>query len=342
MNNEVKKSNRFDSIDGLRVIACIGIVLMHIKSNISYSFSNSLLNTIVGQFGNLVFLFMAISSFAMCCGYFKKIQNHEISPEKFYSKRIGKLLPFFIFLILVDVIIEHNIPALIEGFADSTLLFGLLQKQINVIGVAWFLGLIFIFYIMFPYFTYLFSSTKRASLTTIVAILMNISCIYYFNVGSNNMFYSFIYFCIGGLLYTYKDSIIKFFSKSRLVGLILVTLSIILFYIIPIKNNYLELLRNSILSIALICYAISYKSKFLSNNIMKFIGNISFEIYLCHMVVYRLIEKVKISNFINNKLLLYICTFILVIVGSILIATIFKQIYSLIQKKVFKNENTTS
>ena len=91
-----KNAERYDSINGLRLIACFGIVAMHVKTNIPYSLSGHWANLIINEFTNFVFLFMIISSFGMCCGYYNKIKNGEVSPEKFYSKRIYKILPFFI------------------------------------------------------------------------------------------------------------------------------------------------------------------------------------------------------------------------------------------------------
>ena len=325
MNKQIT-NNRYEAINGLRTIACLGIVLMHVKANISYSLPGDVLIRVISSFTNFVYLFMIISSFGMCCGYFDKIKNNEISPEKFYSKRINKILPFFLFLILIDVLIEHNISSLIEGFADSTLLFGLLQKKIEVIGVGWFLGLVFIFYIMFPYFTYLFGNKKRAWLTTIVSILMNLSCIYYFNVGRTNMFYSFIFFCIGGLIYLYKENIIKLFSKSRVIGLLTVAISIIIYFILPISNEYLIPLKSSLLSLSLISYAISYNSKVLNNKITKYIGEISFEIYLCHMVIFRIIEKLRLTNLFGNNLISYIFTILIAFFGSIFLSIAFKKL----------------
>lgn len=327
MKKQLNNIIRYDSINGLRVLACIGIVLMHVCSNIGYKVSGRIPNLVISEFTNFVFLFMVISSFGLCCGYYNKIKNNELNMEKFYSKRIFKILPFFLFLILLDLIIEHNIPSLIEGFADSTLLFGFLQKEINVVGVAWFIGLVFIFYLMFPYFTFLFSNKKRAWLTTIVAVLMNLVCVYYFNVGRENMFYSFIYFCIGGLIYIYKDSIIKLFSKSRIIGLIFIFISIALYFIMPTKNEYLILPRILLVSASLLCYAISYKSVILDNKVTKFVGDISFEIYLCHMVIFRMLEKLHITKLFSNNWLSYITTSIIVVAGAIILSIIFKKIY---------------
>ena len=335
----MNKKERYDSINGLRTIACIGIILTHIRINIGYPLTGEFSVKVINQFANFVFLFMVISAFVMCCGYYNKIKNNEISPEKFYSKRINKIYPFFLFLVIIDIVFEHNLSSLIEGFTDITLLFSFLSKNIEVIGVAWFLGLVFIFYLMFPFFTYLFGNKKRAWFVTLISLLMSLSCIYYFDVGRKNMFYSFLFFCIGGLIYLYKDNIIKIFNKTRIIGIVVLITSIILYYTLPISNEYILLLRASIISISLLCYSISYNSKLLNNKITNFIGNISFEIYLCHMLIFRLIEKMKITNLFGNNWISYITTSLLVIIGSIVFSMAFKLLYSTIEKGLNKNEN---
>ena len=55
----------------------------------------------------------------------------------------------------------------------------------------------------------------------------------------------------------------------------------------------------------------------LGNPVVKFLGGISFEIYLCHMVIYRVLEKLHLVHLFGNGLLAYIFTAIAVICGSI-------------------------
>lgn len=156
------EKNHYGAIDGLRTIACIGIVMMHIEANNTYEISGFLYEQIIPSFTNFVFLFMVISAFGMCCGYFDRILNNQISLEDFYIKRYKKILPFFAILVLLDIGISRSKGALIEGFADITLLFGLFPNDIEVIGVGWFLGLIFAFYLIFPFFCVLVKNKKRA------------------------------------------------------------------------------------------------------------------------------------------------------------------------------------
>ena len=55
----------------------------------------------------------------------------------------------------------------------------------------------------------------------------------------------------------------------------------------------------------------------LVNPVAKFLGGISFEIYLCHMVIYRVLEKLHLVHLFGNGLLAYIFTAVAVICGSV-------------------------
>ncbi len=332
---------RYEEINGLRLIACLGIVLMHIMANFDRALNAQYLEHVVGQFGNFVFLFMIISSFGMCCGYFEKIRCKQIDMTTFYSKRIKKILPFFIILIVAETLINFDIPSVIEGFANSTMLFNFLQKDITVIGVGWFLGLVFVYYIMFPYFVFLYSDKKRAWLTFVVSIAMNLASMYYFNVESANMFYSFTYFCLGGLIYLYRKKVISFFNKHKTVMIFLTMISIFTYFALP-TDGYILTVKSTVLYSLLLCCSISYRTVILDNKFSKIIGNISFEIYLCHMAVFRLITKLHLTHAFDNPLLSYFFTAVMVISISVIVSYIFRKIYSILESWRHKNESTVS
>ena len=70
--------NRYDAIDGLRAYSAIGIVLMHVLANGNYSVSGFVFDRLIPSFTDLTFLFMVVSGFAMCRGYYDKIINGKI------------------------------------------------------------------------------------------------------------------------------------------------------------------------------------------------------------------------------------------------------------------------
>ena len=202
---------------------------MYIAANNDYEISGFVYDNLIGSFGNFVFLFMVISSFGMCSGYYDTILNNKLSLSLFYAKRFKKVLPFFSILVILDVCLSPSLNSLYEAFADLTLLFGFLSgtKEISVIGVGWFLGLIFVFYVSFPFFCVLIENRKRAWFAFAISLIYNFVCTQYFDVGRGNILYSSCYFIAGGLIYLYLDKIEQW---NQWLSLIFVILSIILYY----------------------------------------------------------------------------------------------------------------
>lgn len=205
---------RYGAIDGLRTIACIGIVMMHIRANNAYDISGFIYDSIIASFTNFVFLFMVISAFGMCCGYLNRMLNQQISLESFYAKRYSKILPFFALLLLLDVVMSPSKAALIEGIADVTLLFGLFPNSISVIGVGWFLGLIFVFYLIFPFYCVLIKTKRRAWVVFAISILLNYLFGFYFGIDRTNIVYCLPYLIAGGLVYLYRNEL-ELFSRKH-------------------------------------------------------------------------------------------------------------------------------
>ena len=94
-----------------------------------------------------------VSAFGMCCGYYEKFKAGTINIEAFYKRRYEKLWPFFALLCILDVVISPSADSVYEIFANLTMLQGLLPNpQISVVGVSWTLAVIFVFYLLFPFF----------------------------------------------------------------------------------------------------------------------------------------------------------------------------------------------
>lgn len=139
-------SKRYGTLDGLRAYAAMGIILLHVLTNGRYTPNGLFMETVIPPMASLVFLFMIISAFSICCGYYDKFQKNQIDYKKFYKSRYSKIWPVFALLCLLEVIISPGKEALYEAFANLTLCFGLLPNHnISVIGVGWFLGVVLLF-----------------------------------------------------------------------------------------------------------------------------------------------------------------------------------------------------
>lgn len=246
------KKEHYGAINGLRTIACIGVVLMHVAANNSYNISGFIYDSMIPSFANFVFLFMTVSAFGMCCGYYERITNNKIAFGDFYGKRFKKILPFFGLLVLLDIVMSPSLDSIYEAFADLTLLFGFLPGagNITVIGVGWFIGLIFVFYICFPFYCVLIQNKRRAWMAFAVSLIYNLVCTVYFDVGRSNILYSGCYFLAGGLIYLYRHELMKL---NRWIGLGAAVAFAVIYYILDGNTAGCLLISVCWLSYAVIC-----------------------------------------------------------------------------------------
>ena len=310
----VDNRTRYEGIDGLKAYAIIGIALMHVLANGEYRMGGFVFERFIPSFTNLVFLFMMVSGFGMCCGYYQKIIDQKISVEDFYKKRYIKIWPYFALLCALDFMMSPSKESVFEVFANLTLCQGLLPNaKISVIGVSWTLAVIFVFYMLFPFFCFLIGNKKRAWSVAVVALVFNWLCSNYFNAGRTNIVYDVIYFVAGGLVFLYRKELAEFASKYKVIaGAILLIATVVYF---AVGGNALTML---FFCVAALVYTLGCRTGgVLVNPIAKFLGGICFEIYLCHMVIYRVIEKLHLVHLFGNGLLAYIFTAVAVICGSV-------------------------
>lgn len=321
------KADRYEGIDGLKAYAIIGIALMHVLANGEYGIGGFVFERLIPSFTNLVFLFMMVSGFGMCCGYYQKIVDQKISIEDFYKKRYIKIWPYFALLCALDFVISPSKESLFEVFANLTLCQGLLPNaKISVIGVSWTLAVIFVFYLLFPFFCFLIGNKKRAWGVAVAALVFKWLCGVYFFDGNHivdaisvgftsrlNIVYDAIYFIAGGLIFLYRKALAEFASRHKIVAGAILLIATVAYF--ALGDNTLTMLS---FCVAALVYTLGCnRMGILVNPVAKFLGDISFEIYLCHMVIYRVLEKLHLVHLFGNGLLAYIFTAVAVICGSV-------------------------
>ena len=133
------------------------------------------------------------------------------------------------------------------------------------------------------------------------------------------------------MIYLYRYSIIEFIKKVRWIYLLIIILVTIGYFVISKKefiNNFYMLILFSLWLI----YGISFDSKILHNKFTAFISGISLEIYLCHMLIFRVIERLNLNYLLGKGWLSYILTVGIVCCGAIMFSLVTQKIFGLMRK----------
>lgn len=141
-----------------------------------------------------------------------------------------------------------------------------------------------------------------------------------------NFLYCMMFFMAGCILYLYRDRITEFVQKNKFMCWLLAgTVTIIYFY----KNFFLPEEYTPILvlliSVSYVIYAMGTSGLLLNNRLIRFVSKFSLEIYLAHMLVFRIFEKLDFLYVFGNEtfvrsVLSYSFTVFVVIAGTVCFA----------------------
>ena len=326
-----RERENYSSLDGLRAYAAIGIVLMHVLANMSLKPSaNVITDKVIPWFSDFTLLFMVVSAFSMCCGYYEKVKNGDITPAKFYAKRYHRIFPFFAFMVAIAFVMTPSVSTFCQAFADLTMCFNLIPNaNIEVIGVGWFLGTIFTFYMLFPFFVFLLDNKRRSWKSFVLVLAFSAITMFQFNDGHFNrvlIIHSAPFFMAGGIAFLYRRSIKVFVSAH--VWLVLVLCCLLTIVRFAVKSEYLIVATNLLVFTSWLMFAIGSDTWILRNRGAKYLSGISMEIYLCHMMFYRVVSMMHLDRFVGQCDVLYVVTCIGTLVGAICFSHVVKY-YSL-------------
>lgn len=306
---------------------------MHVQANLSVKPSaNYLTSNIIANMACLTLLFMMVSAFSMCCGYYDRVRTGAITPQTFYSKRYHRAWPFFAIMVMIAFLMEPSWDTFCQTFADLTLCFNLLPNpHIEIIGVGWFLGLVFTFYMLFPFFTFLLSSKKKGWMVLALSLLFCYIEATYFcreefvvhSITFLNIVYCAPFFIVGGMVYLYRNEIKTWYKLIKYLILIACVLFMFVTSLLQMKLFIFPIL---LMYLGFLIYAISSNDILLNNRITKYLSGISMEIYLCHMMFFRVASMLHLEKFIHQRDVLFVVTFLVTLMGAICFSHVTKYI----------------
>lgn len=337
--NHKNKLNYRPEIDGLRTLAVLPVILFHLD----YSFIKG------GYYG--VDVFFVISGYLITSILAKSISEEKFSMYNFWIKRVKRLFPMILTVILVTVLCSllfslykplikniavDSFPAMFSYFNFHALYsfedYWSVDANNSFFLHTWSLSVEEQFYLIYPFFLFLsYKYLKSIRIPLLVLTLCSFfAFLYYLNVNKEFAFYMLptrIWeLSMGGLLIfspkiqnKYKnlvDNIITLLGFLLIgVGYFYGNNSIDAFAILPVIGSVL---------IIAFCSEHTIFNKILSNNAISYIGKLSFSLYLWHWVVILFFKNTPELLAIYNKPLILLVTFTISIVSYHFIENVFR------------------
>lgn len=332
-------NNKFDrmyELDVLRGIAVLAVVLFHYSTRYEDLFGHVketfFFDFKYGFFG--VQLFFIISGFVI---YMTIMKCKNV--KEFAFKRITRLYPAYIFSVIITYIIvttyhlEGREVSLLEAIFNLTMLQGYIPFIGHVDGAYWSLTVEMSFYFIFGFL--LFSGMiKKIELVSIAWLI--IASI--FNVFDLNKYIQFIVFKIG--IFDYCNLFIAGIMFYQLKNVNKLKYHLIIGLTLVFEFVFNDIINGLfVMSFFLMFYALIFnKLKFLNIKILKYLGTISYSLYLIHQNIgYVIINYLEKKGFISEFYLL-IPLLLSILIASIITFYIEKPLQKYLRKYIsYKN-----
>ena len=333
----------YKTLDIIRVLSCVAVFLYH-------------LNILKGGY-LAVCIFFVLSGYLACNSAFNK---EKFSLKNYYLNRLKHIYLPLLFVVFLSILVITLIPSInwLTLKPETISVLGGYNNywQINAntdyfarfvsspFMHFWYIAILLQFEIIFPFIFILLKKlgNKHKSIPIIILILLSListGFFYYSSVNDPNIMnvyynsltrvFSIIFgMSLGFILHYYKACIpIKNKVINKITFCIYLLLLIILCIFIDSKSNLFN--YSMILTTLITCRLIDYSTLFTEGNykIIKYLANISYEVYLFQYPVIFIFQYITLKNYISIPL---------IIITTIIISIILHTALDLKKKNIFK------
>lgn len=352
----MEEKKRLSHIDLLESIAILFVILYHSTLYFFDITKDAAVSNYLLYFGRTI-LSTCVPLFFFTNGYLLFNRTFNLRKHIFKIIRIILLIFVWAFLLMPVYLLIDGEPLKI-GSILSNILYLTTDSWMNFF---WFLGALICIYILFPALKALFDTNKKTfvfltvacALLTFGFVLGNqglafLSALFKYDFGQLNyplftMFnpfrgsygYSFVYFCVGGLVYTHEDKIleIKKVKRNIISGIVMLISCTFLFLVgvfYSLGGTLWDVIWNgydtvftffNVLAIYVLCLSYTKNNKLIKNISCNTLG-----IYFIHGLLIRLTHPLLKSYDVFCNLPSNIIYAVLILLVSLLICLLFKKI----------------
>lgn len=317
MKDEIKQINRYETLDWLRGLTALSIMLYHTYSFNFHSLNSSSFLGRLGIYG--VSIFFVLSGLSMAIVYhsnFKKAKDILY----FYFRRIMRIFPLFWLSFFLVMLLNRKVAPTQEWIDNLFFVFGFDENKTTVIPGGWSVGVEIYFYIFTPFIIIAYSYKKWLG-RLIIAILLFYGLRYAFLVFKDvtvlgAFWYNYVapfnnFFLFGfGILLYYEFKDVKLSNQICFLGIVLACL---LFIFYPAYGNQVYIVKGvnrivfSFASILLVLMFFLMKfqpPKWIVFPLQQF-GIATYGVYLLHQLVQQFLHD---YCYLTNPFLLMLAT----------------------------------
>lgn len=307
-NEDGLNKHNTNALKGLSVLM---VVFCHIGM---FAEDKNIVNVVFANLGGLaVAIFLFVSGYGLATQFYKR--NNYL--KGFIIGKVVKL--YFVFLVSNIVVTVINNIFLETNYNVMDIIKSSLIMNFSDGRELWFVAIILFFYVAF-YFSFKFLKDKKAVIAICIApILYIVLC----QVLGRGLWWYNTAFCFPiGILTAYYKSGIVHFLKMKFNYLLPLSL------IGTVGSLYLSLKVSNLLQFAtplifiLVVLLILMKVD-LNSKVMNFINNISFEIYLLHLVIL----KVIFDNGVARDSIYLVISLPIIVLVSFMVHWVVEKIY---------------
>ncbi len=357
MTTSIKK--QLPNISVLRAFLAITVVLLHVPLMTKNMGLPSFNDWPILQKGyNAVWVFFSLSGFLIINLLYKeKTKNGQVNVLKFYKRRILRIYPVYYFVLLFGLAYYHFllplmgikfetnysvIEALIwcVGFLPNVF-FSLFDPG-GILSVLWSIGIEEQFYLIIAPISR-FIKSERFKLILAIFTVIYFTCYFIPEFEFLRRYrFMFFYFSMGGLIAILnqqgKINFLIFLFFNRQIKWILYLLFFVYFFtnILNFENEVLKHLVGLILFPLFILNITEEKEIIISNRFLNYLGEISYGIYMYHMIALNLITFLVMKLELQSQFspLFIILTLNL---GTIIVSIVFAHLSFYYVEKKFIN-----
>lgn len=298
--------------DVLRGIAACSVVAFHVLY-LSGQQYGELPHVVVGRFDFFVRLFFSVSAFSIAYAWRHRLVS-LLDVRRFYVKRFFRIAPLFYFVMAIglvygEVVHDHQ-PDIYPWLLSLLFIFQFAPgAHGSLVGGGWSIGVEWMFYVSFPLMIAILTRPWHclivAMMFSLVAVIGQAFYSSYLNGALREFSLLFFmshvqYFVVGiaVLLISEKNTFLPLNQQLRGIVVVGALVAVIVYFNLP--RIVPEEIALAILIFLMLYYSVLGLPGWLDNFVTRWLGRISYSVYLIQFPVIQALNELGIYSFISG------------------------------------------